>query len=203
MSQSILEKKTVNELRKIGKKLGITNLSTFRKQELINEIENIRRDKKFSKQNKKYTRLSQIGQSGKEGTTFGVVDKKGNVYAMKTFRNSKSENIIMREASFQQRAAEIGVSPVIIDINPVKKYIVMEKMDETLFDIIKKNKGVIPITYQKQIFTIFNKLDRIGILHGDPNSTNFMIKGRKLYIIDYGFAKEIDKKLINKYKLAS
>ena len=105
----------------------------------------------------------------------------------------------MREASFQQRAAEIGVSPVIIDINPVKKYIVMEKMDETLFDIIKKNKGVIPITYQKQIFTIFNKLDRIGILHGDPNSTNFMIKGRKLYIIDYGFAKEIDKKLINKY----
>ena len=43
-------------------------------------------------------------------------------------------------------------------------------------------------------------LDKINIFHGDPNPANFMIKDGKLYIIDYGFAKIIDKKLYKKLR---
>ena len=75
----------------------------------------------------------------------------------------------------------------------------MEKMDYSLLDLIKKYKGKIPKKYQQEIINIINKLDTINIFHGDPNPCNFMFKNNKLYLIDYGFAKKIDTKLVEKH----
>ncbi len=78
----------------------------------------------------------------------------------------------------------------------------MEKLDYTLFDILKENRGKLHEDYQQMIINIIYVLDRIGIFHGDPNLGNFMIKkGKKdkMYIIDFGFSKEITPRLMAKY----
>ena len=78
----------------------------------------------------------------------------------------------------------------------------MDKLDYTLFDILKENKGYLSEEYQQMIVNVVYVLDRIGIFHGDPNLGNFMLKkGKKdkWYIIDFGFSKEINQRLINKY----
>ena len=53
-------------------------------------------------------------------------------------------------------------------------------------------------TQQYQILDIFEKLDSVGIFHADSNILNYMIKNKKIYIIDFGFSKEINEKLIKK-----
>lgn len=74
----------------------------------------------------------------------------------------------------------------------------MEKMDKHLFDIMKKNGGNISHNVQRQIITLFRKLDSTGVFHGDANLMNYMFKGRKLYIIDFGMSKEITTSLVKK-----
>ena len=44
----------------------------------------------------------------------------------------------------------------------------------------------------------FEKLDKVGVFHGDSNILNYMIKGDKIYIIDFGFSKEINERLCKK-----
>ena len=75
----------------------------------------------------------------------------------------------------------------------------MDKMDYSLQDLIKKYNGRIPKKYQQEIIKLIAMLDKIKVFHGDPNPSNFMIRDKRLYLIDYGFAKEIDDKLIEKH----
>ena len=117
---------------------------------------------------------------------------------MKTFRKNKSSTTLRKEAELQNMAAGEGASPRVIDIDTVSKYIVMEKMDKHLFDIMKKSSGNISHNVQRQIITLFRKLDKAGVFHGDANLMNYMFKGRKLYIIDFGMSKEITTSLVKK-----
>lgn len=73
----------------------------------------------------------------------------------------------------------------------------MEKMDKHLLDVLKKQGGL-KKTQQKQIINIFKKLDEANVFHADANLMNYMFLGRKLYIIDFGMAKEITNALIKK-----
>ena len=146
----------------------------------------------------KYKKLKQLGNSGKEGTTFLVITPEGNKYAMKTFKKQKSSSKLSKEAELQKAAAATGAAPSVIDIDTVSKYIVMEKLDKHLWDIIVKNEGYLSTYYQKQIITIFKKLDNCGVFHGDANIMNYMIKNKRLYIIDFGMAKEITNELQRK-----
>ena len=148
----------------------------------------------------KYTILKQLGKTGKEGTTFLVVDKKGVEYAMKVFPKQKSINTLLKEVGHQNEAARHGIAPEIKEINKDEKYIVMEKLDKNLFDIVKKNNGEIPETIQRKIVNIIKRMDETGVFHGDPNPANFMMKGTTMYMIDYGFARDIDDKLMKKYE---
>ena len=148
----------------------------------------------------KYTILGQLGSSGKEGTTFLVKNKRGEEYAMKMFPKQKSAAMLLKEAAFQKQAACHGLAPQVKDVDEDNKYIVMEKLDKNLFDIVKKNNGEIPDTVQKKIINIIKKMDGTGVFHGDPNPANFMLKGNTMYMIDYGFAKDIDDRLIKKYE---
>ena len=74
----------------------------------------------------------------------------------------------------------------------------MEKLDQHLLDVMKKQKGCLNRSQQLEIIEIYKKLDQIRVFHADSNILNYMIKNKKIYIIDFGFAKEIDGKLIKK-----
>lgn len=138
-----------------------------------------------------------LGVKGKEGTVYEV-SKGGKKYAMKCFKSSKSETRLQREGDFLKRAAKIGVAPKVVEINPEEHYIVMDLLEENLFDLLKSTQGKLTDKVQKEMIAIFKKLDKEGIMHGDPNPLNFMFKKGKMYIIDFGFASEIDDETLKK-----
>ena len=45
----------------------------------------------------------------------------------------------------------MGISPNVIDYDTVYKYIVMDKMDSHLMDVISKQEGILSNSQQKQI----------------------------------------------------
>ena len=146
----------------------------------------------------KYVKIKQLGEKGKEGTTFLVKTIDGNEYAMKTFKKTKSSDRLRKEAYLQEKASEFNITPKIIEIDTISKYIVMEKLDEHLIDKMKKQDGNLTENQQKQIIKIFKFLDKAKVFHADSNILNYMFKGKKLYIIDFGMSQLIDEKLIKK-----
>ena len=153
----------------------------------------------MSKPPSKMKKMERVGNSGKEGEVFKVVIR-GKEYALKQFRKSKSINRIREEAFLQQIGAHNDLSPIVRHIDTENRNIVMDLMDKSILDIIVSNDGLIPFKFQKQIIDIFKKLDSIGVFHADPNPTNFMLKGQKIYLIDYGFAVPITPALMKKHK---
>jgi serine/threonine-protein kinase len=151
---------------------------------------------------KKYKVESQLGLVGKDAKTFLVTDKFGYEYALKQYKKQKSSKKILQEVAFQRRCSDAFLSPKIIDVNLEEKFIVMEKMDTHLLDEINQNGGI-PLQRQKELVALLKKLDKIGIFHGDANLLNLMIKNNRLYIIDFGMAKEINEKLIFSMKTNS
>jgi tRNA A-37 threonylcarbamoyl transferase component Bud32 len=124
-----------------------------------------------------------------------VKTPRGEQYAMKTFKKTKSIERLALEATLQDMASRHGVSPKIIDVDIVGRTITMEKMDKHLVDIMKISNGNLQVEHQKRLFEIFKRLDRAEVFHGDSNILNYMIKGDKIYIIDFGMGKRIDGKL--------
>ena len=142
-----------------------------------------------------YTKYQQLGEKGKEGTTYLVKDKYGKEYAMKTFNKKKSPNTLKNEYLLQKKASGKNITPHVYSYDPVSKYIVMDKMDKHLYDDIKKT-GILSKKQQLRILEIFEKLDESNVFHGDANLLNYMVKNEQIYIIDFGFSKEITPKLI-------
>lgn len=180
----------LNELKTIASGLKLN--SNQSKNYLIKDIKNKLNPKL------KYKIGKQLGQSGKEGTTYSVFSEDGSEYAMKTFRKTKASSTLIKEAQLQKIASSFNISPKVIEINTEAKYIVMEKMDKHLHDVMKKQNGELSETQQKQIIKLFKTLDKAKILHGDVNILNYMYKNKKLYIIDFGMSKEINSSLIKK-----
>jgi tRNA A-37 threonylcarbamoyl transferase component Bud32 len=182
----------------ICKYIGIKIISN-NKNELINKILICFKeyDEFKTKNLNKYVICNQIGNKGKEGITF-LVKFRNKEYAMKRFNKKKSSINIQKEATLQIKASTSGISPKIIDVDIVNNFIVMEKMDKHLIDLIKENNGCLSDNYQKQIINIFMKLDQCKVFHADSNLINYMLKDDKIYIIDFGMSKLIDDKLIKK-----
>lgn len=198
MDYKKLECFSYTQLKDIAENMG---LKIYRsKTKLISEItEAFKEYEKYKKQKlDKYIKISQIGNKGKEGITFLVTTKKGQEYAMKTFRKHKSSSTLQKEAELQKMAADYGISPNVIDIDTVSKYIVMDKLDTHLYDVLVKQNGILTRTQQKQIIDIYVNLDKAKVFHGDSNLLNYMYKDKKLYIIDFGMAKEITDNLKKK-----
>jgi tRNA A-37 threonylcarbamoyl transferase component Bud32 len=198
MNFSQLNTYTFIELQNIASKMGLSKNKSKRStlESIISgfeEYEEYKNDKID-----KYTRIKQLGKGGKEGVTYLVRTVDEDEYAMKTFKQAKSSKNLKKEAALQQQASKSGITPIVIDIDTVSKYIVMERMDKHLFDVMKKQNGTLNKIQQQSIIKIFKKLDSVGVFHGDSNILNYMYKGRKLYIIDFGMSKEIDKTLIKK-----
>ena len=198
MDYSLLEKTSFGELKKMAKDMGLESKRS--RLEYIKDIQKAFGEYEKYKKNKvdKYTRIRQLGNKGKEGICYLVKDSKNKEFAMKTFRKTKSSNTLKTEYILQKTAASVGISPRVVEYDSVSKYIVMEKMDEHLMDVMKKQKGNLTKTQQLQIIEIYKKLDDVKVFHGDSNLLNYMIKGKKIYIIDFGFSKEINDKFIKK-----
>lgn len=198
MDYTLLEQSTYSDLKKMAKDMDLPSKRS--KSEYITEIQNAFSEYEKYKAHKvdKYTRIRQLGNRGKEGVTYLVVDEHKREFAMKTFRKGKSSNTLKSEYVLQKRASKLGASPRVVEYDSVSKYIVMEKMDTHLIDVMKKQKGCLLKYQQEQIIDIFKKLDEAKVFHADSNILNYMLKGKKIYIIDFGFAKEIDLRLCKK-----
>lgn len=199
MDYNILKKKNLIDLREIAEKMDISSSHSYGKKEILEQIIKCFKEYEEYKNDliKKYDCKGKIGNSGKEGVTY-LVKKDGVEYAMKTFKNRKSVNNITKESQFQESASKVGISPKIYEVNRIDNYIVMDKMDRHLVDVIKEQGGILSEMQQRQIINIFKKLDEIKIFHGDSNILNYMCKGQLIYMIDYGMSKAIDSKLIKK-----
>jgi predicted Ser/Thr protein kinase len=92
----------------------------------------------------------------------------------------------------------VGISPRVVEYDSISKYIVMETMDNHLSDMMVKQKGNLTKAQQQRIIEIYQKLDDVGVFHGDSNIMNYMLKNKIIYIIDFGFSKPVDSKLIKK-----
>ena len=153
----------------------------------------------MNKHRAKFKRQFQIGNEGKEGVTYLVKDKNGDPLAMKVFRKTKSPVTLRREADLQQTAAVQGAAPNVIEVDTVMKTITMERMGRHLLDVILSN-HCLNESQQRGLVRLFNRLDDAGVFHGDSNLLNYMIRGKKIYLIDYGMSKMIDGNFIKKVK---
>tara|TARA_B110000261_G_scaffold146294_1_gene170364 strand:+ start:6097 stop:6789 length:693 start_codon:yes stop_codon:yes gene_type:complete len=176
------------------------------KIELLLDIKNAFKEYEIYKKNKidKYKKIERLGEKSKESTTFLVVNKKKYEYAMKTFRKNKSSIKLKKEVEFQKKCFDVGISPKIIDTDTVSKFIVMEKLEKHLYDVIKEQNNVLTIDQQMQLINIYKKLDMLKIYHGDVNLNNFMLnKKNKIFIIDFGESREITRNLCTRIGTAT
>jgi len=200
MDFNYLQKLKYINLRKIGEDMGIS--IPKKKEDLINNILVCFKEYEEYKKEKidKYTRIKQIGNEGKEGITYLVKTSDNQKFAMKTFKKTKSSSKIKQEADLQHKASLFDIAPKVIEIDTISKYIVMERLDTHLVDVMKTQNGNLTEEQQKDIMHIFYKLDKACVFQGDSNILNYMYKNKKLYIIDFGMAKLIDDNLKKKLK---
>ncbi len=196
MSKFRLEKYNLTELKQMASRMDLPPRRS--KTEMIKDISSAFAEYEEYKKDKidRYTRISQLGEKGKEGTTYLVLDANGKEYAMKTFRKGKSSATLHREYSLQKKASRKGVAPKVYDYDTVGKWILMEKMDSHL--ITDLNHINLSKKQQERIIDIFKRLDDSRVLQGDANILNLMVKNGEIYLIDYGFAKEITPQLCKK-----
>ena len=191
MDYSSLNNCNFSELKKMAKNMGLNSKRS--KSDYIFDIQIAFKEYDNYKKNKidKYTRTKQIGKK----SIYEVTDNKNNIFIMKTFKKNKSSNQLKLEYNIQKKASLFDIAPKVIEYDSISKYIVMEKMDEHLLDVIQQQ-GTLTQHQQLRILEIFKVLDNIGIFHCNPDINNYMIKDNKIYIIDFGSASEINVKLI-------
>lgn len=200
MDFNFLNDKTLSELKSLSRDMGLKIGNGTSKNIYIKKIvKSFREYEEYKKEtNDRYKKIKQIGEKGKDGITYLVRDRNGKKYAMKTFRENKSSRKLLKEYNLQKKASMVGVSPRVLNHDIVFNYIVMEVMDKHLYDLIVEKKGYLNYKYQKQIIELFKKLDNAKVFHGDSNILNYMLKGDRIYLIDYGLSEIIDEKLIKK-----
>ena len=195
IGQSDLETLSLQDLYVIASQLSIN--PKRRKSDMISDILTHLNKSKHPKTPTigKYKVHTQLGNTGKEGTTYLVSDRNGQLFAMKTFKRTKSSNRLEQEYLLQEKASHLAIAPKVYEYDTNHKYIVMEKMDEHLYDRLVRDNGFISKAFQERIIEMFKKVDDAGVFHNDANLTNYMIKNDQLYLIDYGFSKPITPKL--------
>jgi len=149
-----------------------------------------------------YKIIKRLGVKGKEGTTY-LVRKEGKDYAMKRFASTKSIKTLKTEIELHHlvHSHRPKVTPTLYDYDLNNKYIVMEVLDKTLYDILQEQGGQLTLSQQMNLIEIFQQLDKIGVFQMDPGILNFMTSrgSNRIYIIDYGMAKLVDERVKYKY----
>ena len=143
-----------------------------------------------------WKKKKQLGESGKEGTCYRVINNLTNEeFAMKEFKPKKSNKKFDSEVSYQRKAGELGIGPKVIGVMYYPPRIVMEMMNRTIEQVIKDQNGILTDDQQNDIISLCKKMDKNNIYHCDPNPLNLMegFDG-KFKWIDYGMTKDINVK---------
>ena len=143
-----------------------------------------------------WKKKKQLGESGKEGTCYRVINNLTNEeFAMKEFKPKKSNKKFDSEVSYQRKAGELGIGPKVIGVMYYPPRIVMEMMNRTIEQVIKDQNGILTDDQQNDIISLCKKMDENNIYHCDPNPLNLMegFDG-KFKWIDYGMTKDINVK---------
>lgn len=182
-----LESLSLKELRVVKKEMNVKGGAT--KKQILDNIMTYR----FNS----YIKGDALGEPGKDAVVYSTTQTNNRQkMALKQFNKRKSVKKIIEEFEFQEDAANRKISPRTIDIDTERKFFVMEKLDKHLIDVTSVKH--VSIEHQKQLITIYKTLDELGIFHGDPNPLNYMLRKGKLYIIDFGMAKNINRALRKK-----
>ena len=155
----------------------------------------------------------QLGQDGKDGKTYlaklskkytcqyidnTVTLPKNHKIAVKTFKTKKSIKKIQKEAEYQTICAEAGISPPIYAVHTQEKYIAMKALHSLPAQLYRNN--TLPDEIQYMICALMDRLDKVGVLHGDMNALNVMLDiNDRPFMIDFGFAKKINKAVTKKH----
>lgn len=140
--------------------------------------------------------IRQLGKNGAQGVVYLVEFPNGLRAAMKQFKRTKSAARIQAEADLQQKAFEAGISPEIMHVDLENRRIFMEPMRVRLVDVLKRT----CTQFEDDLIHIMKTLDNIDILHNDGNALNLMLsENDELKIIDFGLAKNIDKRVRQKW----
>jgi len=108
---------------------------------------------------------------------------------VKRFKDTPYEDI-RREARFQRKAAQIGISPQVIRCT--KHTIVMEHMNRpSIAEQYGKDIEDVPEWIQEEILGIVFTLYSMGIEYLDVTPYNFIEKDGTVYIIDFGHARNV------------
>lgn len=180
------------KLRKLMQTLKIDCDQSTPKSYMVN----ILKQKLKDVDKKRIKKISKLGHPGKDGVVWSIKNlENGKTYALKQFKPGKPSKAIFQESEMQKVVAQHGISPNVIEIDLILKYIVMDLLDGiTLFDKLKSTNGEMSIQDQKDFVKIIQKLDSIGIYHGDPSPLNFIYVGDKLKVIDFGYSRAIKHK---------
>lgn len=133
--------------------------------------------------------LRQLGEDGAQGVVSLVEFPNGLRAAMKQFKSNKSSARIQIEADFQARAAAENIAPDVMHVDLDKKRIFSEVLPARVIDVATPQDSR---QLSGDLHHVMATLDRVGILHNDGNVRNLMLDDDdRLYIIDFGLAKEI------------
>jgi tRNA A-37 threonylcarbamoyl transferase component Bud32 len=193
---NILNNLNVSEIRKYAEHMDIEYKNKTKKDLILDISSALKIFENYKiQQETKYNKIQQLGNEGKDAITYLVKTPKNQIYAMKTYKIKKNVDI-EKEAYLQSLAIKQGISPKIKEVDTVLNFIIMEKMDGHLHEIMKKQDGNLTKSQQINIIDIFKKLDSAKVFHGDANILNYMYLGNKIYIIDFGMSQIIDSSLI-------
>lgn len=118
------------------------------------------------------------------------------------FNNRQDFLNFYNEITAHQIAAKAGLAPAIVKVYLTEKQgiIIMQKMKETLFELILRNielfitlkipeerVRVIARGWATEIGKLLIRFHELGLLHNDAHANNFMLDDKgKLYMIDFG-----------------
>ncbi len=90
------------------------------------------------------------------------------------------------ESRIMERLISHGVSvPAIYSVNPVKNRIIMEFVDGRTLERALRTDAF--NSHLKDLASLLSKIHSLGVIHGDPTTSNFLVKD-KIYAIDFGLS---------------
>ena len=161
---------------------------------------------KFEVNGKKVTVLRPLGEGG-YSQVYEVYDKDKKIFALKivdlSVQSDKMKNDLIREIVFLEKLknCKFVVRAFDYEIRETedehKMFVVMEKGDKDLFQILarhKENKTLSPARlrfYWEQMLEAVNEVHNNNIIHADIKPGNFLLVPGELKIIDFGMAMEL------------
>jgi len=95
----------------------------------------------------------------------------------------------VREAKVMAVALTGGVpAPLLYGVYPIAGLIVMEYIRGPQLKQALEEETIDPVEAGHEAGLILGRLHRVGVVHGDPTTSNFLVETGRLRLIDYGLA---------------